>query len=175
MGIVLFFAHYARYTGNPLYDCFAGDLLDEIYEEIHTALPVNFETGLCRIGWGIAYLLKNGFMGGDPDEILSDIDARIMEHDLRRMNDRSVHTGMEGISYYICARVNFPFRKTENLPFDETYLNEWKSIASTIYIPEDNVILDSITNTLSEGGDICTWKFGLHNGCAGVGLKSLQR
>ena len=35
MGIVIFFYHYSRYTHNPLYEEFAGELLDEIFEEIH--------------------------------------------------------------------------------------------------------------------------------------------
>ena len=100
-GIVLFFAHYARYTGNRLHDEFTGELLDKVYEEIHTNLPVNFESGLCGIGWGIAYLLQNGFMDGDSDEILSEIDDRVMERDLRRITDRSVRTGLEGISLYM--------------------------------------------------------------------------
>jgi hypothetical protein len=42
MGIVLFFAHYARYTGESLYDEFAGKLMDEIQEEIHADIPINF-------------------------------------------------------------------------------------------------------------------------------------
>ena len=71
MGIVLFFAHYARYMGNSLYNEFAGELLDEVYQGIHTELPVNFESGLCGVGWGIEYLLQYGFMEGDSDEILS--------------------------------------------------------------------------------------------------------
>lgn len=101
MGIVLFFANYARYIENPLYDKFAGELLGEIYEEIHVGLPVNFESGLCGIGWGIDYLLQNGFMEGDSDEILSEIDARVMERDLRKITDYSMRTGLEGISFYI--------------------------------------------------------------------------
>lgn len=34
MGVVLFFAHYASYTREPLYDDFVGELLDEICENI---------------------------------------------------------------------------------------------------------------------------------------------
>jgi len=87
MGIVLFFAHYARYTGNPLYEEYAGELMNEVYEGYHPNLPANFEYGLCGIGWGIEYLLQNGFMEGDADEILAEIDAHVMERDLRRITD----------------------------------------------------------------------------------------
>ena len=173
MGIVLFFAHYAHYSGNSLYDTFAGELLDEIYEDIYKGLPVNFESGFCGIGWGIAYLLQNGFIDGDTDEILSDLDTRIMEFDLRRINDRSIRTGLEGISYYINKRINSPYLKSKRLPFDIDYLNEWRSIASSIFIPEDKVILDAIMSKLPERNDIISWDFGLDNGCAGVGLKNI--
>ena len=43
MGIVLFFAHYGRAVQDKCYEDFAGDLLDEIYEEIHWDMPVNLE------------------------------------------------------------------------------------------------------------------------------------
>ena len=40
MGIILFFAHYARATQSKHYEDFAGCLLDELYEEVHEDLPI---------------------------------------------------------------------------------------------------------------------------------------
>jgi hypothetical protein len=74
MGIAIFFYHYSRFTKNKIYENFAGVLVDEIYEEINTSTPVNFENGLTGIGWGIEYLVKNGFVQADTDEALSEID-----------------------------------------------------------------------------------------------------
>ena len=175
MGIILFFAHYARYTGNNLYHDFAGELLNEVYEEIHTGLPVNFEYGLCGIGWGIEYLMQNGFLIGDSDDILSELDIRVMELDLRRISDHSFRTGMEGISCYIHKRINSPFRNSGSLPFDENYLTDWKSVSSSISIPDDKMVLDTIMLTLPEDEDITSWSLGIENGCAGVGLKMIRR
>lgn len=101
MGVVLFFAHYARYTDSAIYDDFAGELLEEICENIPETLPINLETGLCGIGWGIEYLIQNGFMEGDSNEILTEIDKKVMERDLRRIKDLSLETGLMGISSYI--------------------------------------------------------------------------
>jgi len=171
MGIVLFFAHYARYTGNSLYEDFAGDLLDEVYEGIHPATSDDFESGLCGIGWGIEYLIQNGFLEGDADVTLAEVDARMMERDLRRTTNYSMRTGLEGISCYITKRLHNPLRQTVKLPFDETYLNEWENVASSISIPDDKAVLNVIINTLPEGDDITSWNLGLENGCAGVGLK----
>ena len=36
MGIVLFFFHYARYTGRVLYEDFAGEMLEEVIQELHS-------------------------------------------------------------------------------------------------------------------------------------------
>jgi hypothetical protein len=122
MGLVLFFVHYGRYTGNSLYDDFAGELLEDICEDIHTEMPTDFENGLCGIGWGIEYLLQNGFMEGDSDEVLSDIDKKIMERDIRRITDMDFRTGLAGISCYIQKRINSPCRSRMEKPFDELYL-----------------------------------------------------
>ncbi|MDR0575421.1 MAG: hypothetical protein LBG96_15625 [Tannerella sp.] len=52
MGMVLFFYELGRYTGKNIYDKSAGELFDEIYNEIHNGTPLNFQDGLCGIGWG---------------------------------------------------------------------------------------------------------------------------
>lgn len=121
MGIILFFAHYARATQSKHYEDFAGCLLDELYEEIHEDLPVNLENGLCGIGWGIEYLVQHGFMEGDTDEILADIDRKVMELDPLRMKNLSFRRGLAGIAFYVIARLN-AHRETPTLPFDDAYL-----------------------------------------------------
>lgn len=70
MGILIFFAHFARYTQKKIYDDFAGKLLDEVYSEIHTETPINFTNGLCGIGWSMEYLLQNNFLDGNSNEVL---------------------------------------------------------------------------------------------------------
>jgi hypothetical protein len=51
MGLVLFFAHCGRFTANTVYEDFAGELLEDIYENICADTPTDFENGLCGIGW----------------------------------------------------------------------------------------------------------------------------
>jgi hypothetical protein len=173
MGIILFFAHYARYTGESLYDEFAGELLEEIQEEIHADVPINFESGLCGIGWGIEYLLQNGFMEGDSDEVLSEIDKKVIERDVRWTKDLSVRTGLAGISYYVHKRIHSTCRKSTEKPFDRMYLSDWASATKEIRLPSDREILSALIETLPTGDDIVSWKYGLENGCAGVGLQRI--
>lgn len=77
MGIAIFFYHYFKFTENKIYEEYAGELIDQIYAEINTMLPVNLSDGLTGIGWGIEYLVKKGFVQADTDEALSEIDSTI--------------------------------------------------------------------------------------------------
>ncbi|MCD8179466.1 MAG: hypothetical protein LUE98_19515 [Tannerellaceae bacterium] len=104
MGITIFFYHYAQYTQNRIYEKFAGNLLDEIYLETHMDTTKNFQDGLCGIAWGIEYLIRNNFVKADPDDILEDIDARIMEWDVRYIKDQKLETGLKGIARYAISR-----------------------------------------------------------------------
>ncbi|MDR0602926.1 MAG: glycosyltransferase [Bacteroidales bacterium] len=103
-GIAIFFYHYSRYTGEKIYDDFAGELIDEIYSEIHVNTPCDFKDGLCGIGWGMEYLIRNNFVIADSDEAPEDLDKRIMERDVRRITDYSLETGLKGIACYVIGR-----------------------------------------------------------------------
>jgi hypothetical protein len=105
MGIAIFFYHYSRYTNNKIYEDYAGELVDEIYEEINTSTPVNFENGLTGIGWGIEYLVKNKFVQADTDEALAEIDNAIYRH--RINNPILISSGNElfGYGFYHIARL----------------------------------------------------------------------
>ncbi len=105
MGIAIFFYHYSRYSKNKIYEDYAGELVDEIYDEINTSTPVNFENGLTGIGWGIEYLVKNGFVQADTNEALEEIDSAIYRH---RINSPVlINTGDDlfGYGFYHIARI----------------------------------------------------------------------
>lgn len=128
MGMVVFLMHYARFSGNELYDEYAGLLLDDIYSDLGENLPVDLESGLCGIGWGTEYLLQNGFVEGEADEILEDIDRRIMERDLMRISDLSLETGMAGILEYVLIRMRTRRSIGEGKLFDEAYWENLKRV-----------------------------------------------
>ena len=104
-GIAIFFYHYFRFTGKKLYCDFADVLVNEIYKEIHVNTPLNFKDGLCGIGWGIEHLIRNHFVEADRDDVLVDLDKRIMEWDVRRISDCSLETGLAGIACYVVSRM----------------------------------------------------------------------
>ena len=64
MGGTIFFNIYTRYSGLSIYRNYADLLLEDIYEHINISTPIDFANGLCGIGWGIEYLVKNQFYEG---------------------------------------------------------------------------------------------------------------
>ena len=77
MGLVLFFARYARFTQNDLYMDYAFGLVEKIQRRIHQDTPINYKNGLTGIGSAIEYLVQNSFFEADTDEILDDFDRLI--------------------------------------------------------------------------------------------------
>ena len=195
MGIVIFFYHYSRYANNPIYEEFAEELLDEIFEEIHDKLPIDFENGYLGIGWGIEYLAEQKFIYGNTNDILADIDKKVMERDVRRITDMSLNTGLEGILHYVLSRVN---NKNFARVFDRRYLSDLlltsKKIKKTAhsesllvlinkYISciEENKnryiikkFIDKISLNIPKNQNVWDWDLGLFAGCAGIGINILN-
>lgn len=127
MGTVLFFYHYARYTGDVNFRKFAEEILNEVYEEITSSYPYNFSDGLCGIAWSMVYLIRNGFVSTDDEkDLLSELDDKVMEWDVRRLHDASFETGTLGLGHYILSRYN-PQEKVFYLPQD--YLQDYFEVA----------------------------------------------
>lgn len=173
MGIVLFFVHYARYIDKSIYDDYANELLGEIYEELNDDMLINFRNGLCGIGWGILYLLENNFMDGDSNEILEDIDKKIMERDLLRITDFSIETGLRGISCYIKKRLSLLSPEQIQECFDKSYLLSWAKSIKQLKDTEELNLLSFISNvdTVYLKSEFHEKKLGLNNGYSGYGLK----
>lgn len=106
MGIIIFFYHYAVFTGCKRYHRFADELIKELYLEISIQSPVGFANGLCGIAWGITYLIINKFVEADND-VLDEIDGKIMEIAIERIKDYSLEHGLAGIGYYAMSRYCF--------------------------------------------------------------------
>lgn len=58
MGIVVSLYAYANKYGDSLLEDYAWDLLQQIYEEVHTDMPIGLENGLTGTGYGTSLLCK---------------------------------------------------------------------------------------------------------------------
>lgn len=79
MGLCIYLYRLARAENNERYGKTAGRLLDEIFEEIGTVKTIDLENGLSGIGLGISYLVRNGYVEGDENGILREIDDEIFK------------------------------------------------------------------------------------------------
>lgn len=197
-GIALFFFHYARYMNNKLYSDFASELIRDIYNKIHLDMSHSFKDGFSGIAWGIEWFIRNGFVEGNPDELLEDLDKQIMERNVLRITDISLDTGLRGLACYVISRrANRPIdnfvvtqeyiadllsslQKHPELKVEDTPLiNNLKGILSGnelgyYYNPVNVIVRNSKFNPRTMF-DISTSVLGIdHNGFSGVGLYLMQ-
>lgn len=157
MGAVLFFFHYARYTQNPLYENYAEELFDEVYNDVNKGINYGFANGLCGIGWAVEYLVKYGFIEGDTDDALEEIDHQVMVYDPTRISDLSFANGLEGIVCYVLSRMLSPREPEAILPFDERYRKELFMACKNIPMEEQTTYIRSFIDLVEKGA--CSYSF----------------
>lgn len=137
MGVAIFFFHYTGYTAKKVYKDFAGELINEIYKEIHVNYPCDFRDGLPGIAWGVEYLVRNRFVEGETDEILEELDRQILERDVRRIQDNTLDTGLKGLAYYVISRC--ANKEKSNRIISEEYIFDLiKALQSNVYKDNEN-------------------------------------
>lgn len=157
MGGVIFFALYAKKTGIPFYNDYSNILFEDIFKRLNVKESFGFSNGLCGIGWGVEYLIRNGFSEGNTDEILEEIDNKIMEWDPCHISDKSFMTGIGGVIFYVTTRLQSIKREKDYQPFDKDYLYRLKqaidnkkimerSDIPTFLNTEFNDVLNGISN-----------------------------
>ena len=76
LGISLYFFHYWRYTGNPLFFEYARHLVDLVKLQINDDYPLDYEYGIVGVGTGFDYLRKYGYYDAGND-LIQQIDTKI--------------------------------------------------------------------------------------------------
>ena len=127
-GIVLTIANYARQYDSPMLEDVADFLMSNVTDKISKFTECGFSTGLCGIGWGLEYLIQRGIMDGNTNELLGEIDNRIMQLNLRYIDDVSLKTGILGIWHYVWARIQGNMLNGNTLPFTDSYLVELREL-----------------------------------------------
>ena len=112
MGIAIYFFHLARSSNNQIYENYAGELIDEIYEEISIKTPCDFENGLAGIGWGIEYLVQQGFLNADTDEVLEPIENQL-QSSRNQFRGIGLLNGLTGLGAYYLKRLQNPNSSNE--------------------------------------------------------------
>ena len=124
VGCILFLAQYDHLKNNDLYEELIVELIDGIYTNINNTQNINLGDGLCGIALGLAWLVHHNLMEGDINDILENVDNRIMERNPIRITDYSLETGLAGILYYVLYRLQVAQELNLNIPFDKAYLKD---------------------------------------------------
>jgi len=78
MGLSIYFYQLSKIGSNPEYHSKAEQLLDQILmNDLSINQSIDVEDGLAGIGLGVTWLVKNGFIEGDLNEMLEVIDDAI--------------------------------------------------------------------------------------------------
>ena len=134
MACVLFLFHYYRYSGNTVFEEAAEHLLEDICGELSSLLLVNMENGYCGIAWGLCYLVNRGFIEGDINEIVEDIDKKIMERDPKWISDWSFDRGLAGVLFYVSTRL---MHNSDIILFDPEYIERLSAKVKNILLLQE--------------------------------------
>jgi hypothetical protein len=92
-------------TGNKIYEKVVDNLIDLIYEEIHSRTLLSFSSGLSGVGCGIEYLVRENFVEvADIDEALEEIDEAIFQLDRSKYKPLKNYSDFYGSGLYYLIR-----------------------------------------------------------------------
>ena len=105
MGIILsLYCHGVVHDNQSLCD-YASDILQNTDDDYFDG-DLSIEYGLSGLGLGFTLLYKAGMFKDNLNDILYEIDKKIMSVDPRRMEDYSFRKGALGVLFYIRTRLS---------------------------------------------------------------------
>ena len=126
MGLVVTLYFYAEKYNDDALKEYAWELFQQVYNGIHSEMPLGLENGLVGIAYGVTILRKHNLVDCVLNDVIGDIDDKIMKHDIRRIDDFSLRSGISGLLLYIRER-----QLVEPITsFDNLYFNELQSVIS---------------------------------------------
>ena len=121
MGIILSLITYSRKTKHKAIEEVADFQMNQVLNNMTNISPLSFSNGLTGIGWGIEYLIQNGYVPGCGADICTEIDKKLMSCDIRRVDDLSLEHGIYGWLHYIVAHIQGANRCGKQV-FDRMYI-----------------------------------------------------
>lgn len=105
MGLILSLYCYGKVNNNQRLCDYASNILQDTADEYYDG-DISLEDGLSGLGLGYSLLYKAGMFNDNLNDILYEIDKKIMSIDPRRMEDKSFRRGALGLLFYIQTRLS---------------------------------------------------------------------
>lgn len=105
MGIILSLYCHGVIQDNQCLCDYASDILQSTAYDYYGG-DISIENGLSGLGLGFTLLYKAGMFKDNLNDILYEIDKKIMSLDPRRMEDHSFRQGALGVLFYIRTRLS---------------------------------------------------------------------
>lgn len=144
MGIAIFFLHYSQNTKQSVFEDYALDIIQKIYNQINQYTPLDMDSGFIGIGWGIEYLLQNKMVEAEELDICKFINIKIMETDPQRITDFSLDKGLEGLIHYVLIHYHGLTNKKTSFSFDDKYLKDLYNAVCSISQKNINIRLAAV-------------------------------
>lgn len=143
MGIILSIMTYSHRSKQRCIEDVADLLMEQVLGSITNVSPLSFSNGITGIGWGIEYLIQNGYMSGCGADICVEIDNKLMSCDIRRVDDFSLCHGIYGWLHYIVAHIQGANRCGKQV-FDRMYIIDF--ISRLTEYSHNNVVIEEFKN-----------------------------
>ena len=105
LGVILSLFCHGKVSADRRLCDFAADMFQSPTHGYHEG-DFGLEQGLAGLGLGVTLLYEAGMFQDDLNELLQEVDTKIIEMDPRRITDRTFRTGARGILYYIRRRLS---------------------------------------------------------------------
>jgi hypothetical protein len=142
MGICIYFYHQAQFIQSKEYESFSEKLLDSIYSQLSIKSLINLEDGLIGICLGLNYLIDKGFLKGNINNVLSELDDKIYQATwliLKNNSSSSTETmnNVFEVALYFSIRLqNTKLNKNDRFLFEAIVIKALNYLDSTFSYPE---------------------------------------
>ena len=160
---------FSQKIGISVYRDFAEDLLDDVQKQLYDNLPLGMKDGLTGIAYSMSFLANKNFLSFNQNEILCDLDNKIMNSDPRRITDYSFENGALGIWVYINERLKSTQKLTS---IDGMYIRELEdSLRKNGILCENIKLIDQLAQPTFSINDYRKQKLNIDGGVSYYLLK----
>ena len=113
MGEVIGYFTYARFSGKSEIMRQAESLFERTVSDLSATMPLRLEDGLFGFVCGLVYLLRNGFVEGDEDEVLAEVDQFLLGNFVFHVDVPCVAEGVDWYGWLCYMRIRISYSPLE--------------------------------------------------------------